>query len=286
MEVKKISLWEASSKYWWGKNILLRKLFIENGSILVNRKVVKNIEELVEVNSRIIFRLRRPDLDVEPYTLHVSRRKKGLNRYRVRLDCNRNGRKNIKLIKIENLTTSQKLFKNKQDFKRFYDIKVKDIKKWKRKSYNLTLPEYLECRLDVFLFRSGLATSLKESRKLIKSGVIKVNNNIVRHCSYIISPGSVLKCLNNKGSFNFIKYQQLNNVIEKRFKSFYTREKKGYNKWVNTEYKFKTFRYPMLGKLNYFKYIGWNEVLFIRSPKFKDITLPRSINTSLLSNVN
>jgi len=130
MEVKKISLWEASSKYWWGKNILLRKLFIENGSILVNRKVVKDIEELVGVNSRIFFRLRRPDLDVEPYTLHVSRRKKGLNRYRVRLDCNRNGRKNIKLIKIENLTTSQKLFKNKQDFKRFYDIKVKDIKKW------------------------------------------------------------------------------------------------------------------------------------------------------------
>jgi hypothetical protein len=114
MEVKKISLWEASSKYWWGKNVELRKLFIENGSILVNRKVVKDIEELVGVNSRIIFRLRRPDLDVEPYTLHVSRRKKGLNRYRVRLDCNRNGRKNIKLIKIENLTTSQKLFKNKR----------------------------------------------------------------------------------------------------------------------------------------------------------------------------
>jgi hypothetical protein len=41
----------------------------------------------------------------------------------------------------------------------------------------------------------------------------------------------------------------------------------------------------MLGKNNYYKYIGWNEVLFIRGPKFKDISLPRSINTSLLNNL-
>ena len=284
MEVKKISLWEASSKYWWGKNVELRKLFIENGSVLVNRKVVKNIDENVPVNARIIFTLKRPDLSVDGYTLHVSRIRKRGNKFRVRLDCNRNGRKNIKLIKIENLSTSQKIFKNKQDFKRFYDIKVKDIKKWKRKNYNLTLLEYLECRLDVLLFRSGLCSSLKESRDLIKSGVISVNNSIIKHCSYILSPGSIIRSLNNKGSLNFVKYQQLTNVVQKRFKPTHIRENKA-NKWVSSTYNYKTFRYPMLGKNNYYKYIGWNEVLFIRGPKFKDISLPRSINTSLLNNL-
>jgi ribosomal protein S4 len=108
----------------------------------------------------------------------------------------------------------------KQKFKSFYGHlpyatlkrEYKAVKKIT--SYHLVdnLLISLERRLDVFLFRSGLFTSIFEAQQLIKHHQIKVNNQIVSNSNFKMSSGDFIQIppANLKKSGQMLPYLQIN----------------------------------------------------------------------------
>ena len=64
-------------------------------------KAAYNKTTHLELSQDAISKMEIVKINIEDNTVNL---RIGNNKYRVRLDCNRSGRKNTKLIKIENLT--------------------------------------------------------------------------------------------------------------------------------------------------------------------------------------
>jgi hypothetical protein len=67
----------------------------------------------------------------------------------------------------------------------------------------------LESRLDVLVFRLYFATSLSESREIIKKGFIQVNSQIILSPTFSVKVGSIIKSTNLsslKSRFRFFNF--------------------------------------------------------------------------------
>jgi ribosomal protein S4 len=127
------------------------------------------------------------------------------------------GVKNVKFARVlgqkGKLSQFQKQFQIKQAIKAFYgNISENTFKKtylWNDDSNQFNI---LERRLDVLIYRMGFSSSIKESRYLIKSGLVSVNGNKINRqaYNYHVSIGSAIEVsdscnwakLNNTLSFN------------------------------------------------------------------------------------
>ncbi len=139
--------------------------------------------------------------------------KKPLNRF---TSITRVGTKDIQKVNIlknnEILSEFQVQFKAKQQIKEFYgNLSERSFQQIKSKNkINL-----LEKRLDVLIYRLGFAKSVLEARILIKSGLVKINNNLVNRKAYkkIVSIGSKISVLNTGLAF-LAKIKQLKFNLE------------------------------------------------------------------------
>jgi ribosomal protein S4 len=111
------------------------------------------------------------ELSLDVFNRHISREKPRRFK-RANLTALKSGSKAVKVVGIEKRTTSQSLFNNKQNFKSFYKIKMKELKKVNLANHSGSIFRYLESRLDMVVFRLGFADSIDHSRKLIKGGDI------------------------------------------------------------------------------------------------------------------
>lgn len=270
-KVNKINILDGVRKNWWGEDKRipnLAELLVLNKAVSVNGKVIEDPSSEVPLNAFLRKVPKNAELSTTVFNRYLSREKPRRFK-RAKLSVLKSGSKvENRILEIEKRTTSQLLFKNKQNFKSFYKVKMKDLKKVNLELYSGSIFQYLESRLDMVVFRLGFAGSLDESRKLIKGGHIFVNNVKVKHPSAVMKAGWTIKTKWGGASFNFLKCQQLNNTIRKDYPSqkFYLRVK-----------------YPMTKNQRNVRFINWNEAIFLRPLKLSEITLPKNIKPSLVN---
>ncbi len=101
--------------------------------------------------------------------------------------------------------------REKQKLKRIYGMLEKQFKlyfKMAERSRGVTgeiLLQFLECRIDNVVFRSGFTSSRSSARQLVKHGNIYVNNRRVDIPSYLIKAGITLQVKGKQGRLNRIK---------------------------------------------------------------------------------
>lgn len=73
----------------------------------------------------------------------------------------------------------------------------------------------LERRLDIFLFRSGIFSSIFQAKQFINHNKIKVNNKIVSNTNYKLKEGDFINYLNitNKKLTNQLPYAQIDKSL-------------------------------------------------------------------------
>jgi len=72
---------------------------------------------------------------------------------------------------------------------------------WERYSLGL-----FECRLDVFLVRTGFVGDLLEARRFVRSGFVLVNGKVLNYYRYVVAEGDVLQLLTDNLREFQIKY--------------------------------------------------------------------------------
>jgi ribosomal protein S4 len=98
---------------------------------------------------------------------------------------------------MRDITEFQNQFKTKQKVKHLYGgLSEGWVKKLALASPS-NLISLLETRLDVVVFRLHWANSIRKAQKLIKSGLIVVDNQIIRHPSHLVKIGNAITLSSN-----------------------------------------------------------------------------------------
>jgi len=89
--------------------------------------------------------------------------------------------------------------KEKQKLRFFYGMKEKQFRSFFEKAYKTgknifdVFTKKLESRLDIFVYRAKLASTVFEAKQLISHKHILVNNKVVSIASYLLKEGDVVK---------------------------------------------------------------------------------------------
>ena len=130
--------------------------------------------------------------------------------------------KNIKKPRSLKVLFKQRLV-NKQKFKSFYGnlsysiLKKEYVHIKKKNSFNIIdrLIISLEKRLDIFLYRVGLFSTIFEAKQAINHNKLKVNGIIVSNGNYKLKPGDYINIPENNNNVNLINlpYIQINKEL-------------------------------------------------------------------------
>ena len=107
--------------------------------------------------------------------------------------------------KPQRLTVYGRQLREKQKVKWMYLMREKQFKRWFEKALELAkhtgedkgmvLLQMLERKLDIVLYRAGLAKSKSAARQLIVHGHVRVNGKKVRSPSYLVEVGDKIEVL-------------------------------------------------------------------------------------------
>lgn len=80
----------------------------------------------------------------------------------------------------------------------------------KHKFQIINLLKYLECKIDVLLYRAQVINSIYEAKTLLKKQQLKLNNKKIKNLNIFLIPGDILSFSKKVTKINTLKYIEVN----------------------------------------------------------------------------
>lgn len=224
---------------------------VKNGGVSINNRIVKD-----------------KTIDVVPHKVRM-------NRIPIQL-----GYKEMDLLKV--LIRNKRILYAKKHIisKTAYQKKLSYQKGYKN-FYNSKIKKDIEKYLDVILVRLGYAMDIRESRKLIKYGNVKIDNKIVYKNLKVKNCSTITVNYSRYPFMELYKYMLENYIFTKRIhrreKNLYRFLKMKTNKKTN-EYKVKRkvmrYQFPIAKYPDNFLKLNRNKSFYLKPIMKKDIKVP------------